>query len=193
MQAMTGAVRRKPTFDELYREIEALPSGVTGQILEAGVLTTMSRPGIGHELALRGVDDALRGSDVRRGGKGWWILREMEIRFPGERLAVPDLVGFHIERMPELPRDNPMLVIPDFCCEVLSPATTRHDRMRKLPLYAESGVQWTWLVDPESRTVEVFEAVDGRLVRVAGAEDDAVVALPPFEGEARLAQWWSAR
>jgi hypothetical protein len=34
--------------------------------------------------------------------------------------------------------------------------------------------------------------VDGRLVRVAGAEDDAVVALPPFEGEARLAQWWSA-
>jgi hypothetical protein len=32
-------------FDELYRQIEALPHGVTGQILEAGVLTTMSRPG----------------------------------------------------------------------------------------------------------------------------------------------------
>jgi Uma2 family endonuclease len=187
---MSQSARRKPTFEELYREIELLPNGVTGQILEAGVLTTMSRPGVGHSLAQRGVDETLRGSDVRRGGKGWWILDEMEVRFPGERLAVPDLLGFRIERVPVLPRDNPMLIMPDFCCEVLSPSTMRQDRMRKLPLYAEGGVRWIWLVDPENRSVEVFEADGGRLVRVAGAEDDAVLTLPPFEGEAHLATWW---
>ena len=96
-------------FDELYRQIEALPQGVTGQILEAGVLTTMSRPGVAHEWTLGGVDESLRDFSVRRGGRGWWILREMEIRFPDERLAVPDLAGWRVDRLPALPRDNPML------------------------------------------------------------------------------------
>jgi Uma2 family endonuclease len=187
---MSTPARRGPTFDELYRQIEALPNGVTGQILSPGVLTTMSRPGVAHELALLGVYDRLAASDVRRGGKGWWILHEMEIRFPGERLAVPDVLGFRVERVPELPRDNPMLLIPDFCCEVLSPSTTRQDRMRKLPLYAEGGVRWIWLVDPDNRSVEVFEGQDGRLLRVAGAEDDAAIALPPFEGETHLSRLW---
>jgi len=191
MHAMSEPARRRPTFDEVYRQIVALPHGVTGQILEPGVLTTMSRPGVAHELALLGVYDGLGGSDARREGKGWWLLREMEIRFAGERLAVPDLVGFRVERTPELPRDNPMVIVPDFCAEVLSPTTARQDRMLKLPMYAECGVRWMWLVDPELRIVEVFEAVDGRPMRVAGAEEGSVGALPPFEGEQHVGRWWS--
>ena len=34
----SSAAARVPTFDELYRAIEALPPGLTGEILEPGVI-----------------------------------------------------------------------------------------------------------------------------------------------------------
>jgi Uma2 family endonuclease len=190
MHVMTEAARRRPTFEELYRQIEALPQGITGQILEPGVLTTMSRPGVPHEWGVTAIEECLRGFSMLRGGAGWWFLREMEIRFPDERLAVPDLSGWRVERIPELPHDNPMVIIPDFCCEVLSPTTARQDRMLKLPMYAACGVRWTWLVDPALRTVEVYESDGTRPVRVAGGEDTQRIALPPFGVETELARLW---
>lgn len=44
LTTMSGRPRTK-SFDEVYREIASLPSGVTGQILEPGVVSTMPRPG----------------------------------------------------------------------------------------------------------------------------------------------------
>jgi hypothetical protein len=41
------------SFEELYRQIERLPQGVTGEILEPGVLRTMSRPGRSHSRAAK--------------------------------------------------------------------------------------------------------------------------------------------
>jgi hypothetical protein len=49
---MTAALKL-PTFDDLYAEIAALPEGVTGEILEPGVLRTMSRPGKRHRSAAK--------------------------------------------------------------------------------------------------------------------------------------------
>jgi hypothetical protein len=48
---MSARPPQLPTFDELYRQIAALPEHVTGQILRPGVMTTMSRPGVAHQLA----------------------------------------------------------------------------------------------------------------------------------------------
>jgi Uma2 family endonuclease len=190
LPSMSAPARRVPTFDELYDRIRALPEGVTGEILEPGVLRTMSRPGTGHEWAHLGLYDALEPFDARRRAGGWWILREMEIRLPGDRLLVPDLAGWRAERLPEFPDVNPVVELPDWCCEVLSPSTAQVDRVVKLPLYAASGVAWVWLVDPELRAIEVFETVGGRAVRAAGARDQEASALPPFEGLLRLAGLW---
>ena len=93
MLTMSPAAKRMPTFDELYAEIERLPQRLTGQILVPGVLTTMSRPGAGHDHALANGEHALGPFDQRLGGHGWWIRHEYEVRFPGDRLAVPDLAG----------------------------------------------------------------------------------------------------
>ncbi len=179
-----------PSFDELYERIRALPQGVTGEILQPGVLRTMSRPGRGHRKVAKLIGSALERFDADRGGTGWWIEVEAEIRFPLGRLAVPDLCGYRVERVPELPDENPLSILPDWCCEVLSPSTAGDDRRVKLPLYATSGVPWTWLVDPERRTVEVFETVQGRPTLTITAIGEEHLVLPPFEGELDLAPWW---
>ena len=189
---MSPAAKRMPTFDELYAEIERLPQRLTGQILVPGVLTTMSRPGAGHDHALANCEHALGRFDQRLGGHGWWIRHEYEVRFPGDRLAVPDLAGWRADRHPELPDDNPLRVIPSWCLEVLSPSTASDDRMLKLPLYASTGVDHIWLVDPALRTFEVYESVDGRPTLVATAREADVITVPPFDTELSLATWWKA-
>jgi Uma2 family endonuclease len=179
-----------PTFEELYAQIRALPEHLTGEILEPGVLRTMSRPGKPHRRAAKHCQHALAPFDANLGGTGWWIESETEIRFPGSRLAVPDLCGFRVERVPELPDDNPLTILPDWCCEILSPRTAREDVSVKLPLYARSGVQWNWIVDPMRRLIEVFETISGRPALTATAKEDERVALPPFNGEIAFGAWW---
>ena len=189
MLTVPSVPRRVPAFDELYREIQRLPGHVTGQILVPGVVSTMSRPGAAHHNVLALCGRALEGFDELLGGHGWWIRKEFEVRF-GDRLAVPDLAGWRADEHPELPDDNPLRIVPAWCAEVLSPSTASDDRTLKLPLYASSGVVHTWLVDPELRTVEVYESIGGRPTLVATARDTDVVRLPPFDVELTLGTWW---
>jgi Uma2 family endonuclease len=52
--------------------------------------------------------------------------------------------------------DTPILVL-----EVLSPSTRAEDLLRKGPEYAGAGVGQFWVVDPDARSIEVFDNVDG--------------------------------
>lgn len=187
---MSSAARRLASFDELYAQIEALPEGMTGEILEPGVLRTMSRPGKGHRRAARLALHGLQRFDENVGGTGWWLEVEAEIRLPGGRLAVPDLSGWRVERVPELPDENPIPIAADFCAEVLSTTTARTDRATKLPLYAASGVAWVWLIDATLHTVEVFQSMSGKPTLIATAQGDDTMTLPPFEGEVAVGAWW---
>ncbi|WP_437639490.1 Uma2 family endonuclease [Sorangium sp. So ce854] len=86
--------------------------------------------------------------------------------------------------------DNPLTILPDWCCEVLSPRTASDDLAIKLPFHARSGVSWVWIVDPTHRLVEVFETVAGRPTLAAIARDKDRIALPPFDGEISVGSWW---
>ncbi len=69
---------------------------------------------------------------------------------------------------------------PDWICEILSPSTAKLDRAVKLPLYARNGVTHCWLVDPDLKTLEVFENRDGKWLLLTVLENDAEVSQPPF-------------
>jgi Uma2 family endonuclease len=178
------------TFDELYRQIQELPRGTTGEILEPGVIRSMSRPGGPHRLTHRRILRSVRGSDIDEGGSGWWFEVEAEIRLPGDLLAVPDISAWRASERPGFVDVNPIEVLPDFCCEILSPSTVRDDRRLKVPIYARSGVGWTWLADPRAHLVEVYQTINGLPTLVLIAKDDEVMTLPPFEGEVDLGRWW---
>lgn len=51
---------------------------------------------------------------------------------------------------------------PDLVMEILSPSTQRHDKLTKFNLYQRAGVREYWIVDPASRSVQVFVLEDGR-------------------------------
>jgi len=187
---MADPARRVRSFEELYEEITRLPEGMTGEILEEGIVRTMSRPGKRHRRAAGACLAALSGVNANLRGAGWWIEVETEIRFPTGRLAVPDLAGWHVDRVPDLPDENPLTVLPDWCCEILSPRTARDDKRLKLPLFARSNVPWSWLVDPTLKLVEIYQSVNGLPTLVTTAHDEERRVLPPFEHEISLEGWW---
>lgn len=51
---------------------------------------------------------------------------------------------------------------PDLVMEILSPSTQRHDRLTKFNLYQRAGVREYWIIDTNSKSVQVFVLEDGR-------------------------------
>jgi Uma2 family endonuclease len=124
------------------------------------------------------------------GPGGWIILVEPEIKLE-EDILVPDLAGWRKECFPLSEETNWISVRPDWICEVLSPATLRLDKIKKMPLYGLRGVPYLWLIDPTARTLDAFRFESGKWT-VAGSyvEDDKVRAEPFQDVEFDLASLW---
>ena len=191
---MSAVMKAAPYTDHLYAELEALPEHLTGEIIN-GRLYAQPRPVSRHALAESSLGGELYGPYHRgRGGPGgWWILIEPEIHFVRDaEVLVPDLAGWRRERMPRLPNDHRIEVVPDWVCEILSPSTARDDRVTKMPVYARYGVPYLWLVDPLARSLEAFALEQGRWVVIGLYGDQAEANIPPFQEIAlQLAELWA--
>lgn len=60
---------------------------------------------------------------------------------------------------------------PTVIVEVLSPSTAEKDRTAKRILYAEQGVAFYLLADPDEQTIEVLRLVDGRYEDIIAQAD----------------------
>ena len=93
--------------------------------------------------------------------------------------------------MPELPVDEPIRVVPDWTCEVLSKTTRRYDLEVKMPYYAKVGVAYHWLVDIEKRvlTAHRLDSSEWRVIGTYSNETEARIL--PFEMvPLNVASWW---
>ena len=173
-------------------DLDALPAGVKGEIIE-GVLYTMTRPRGRDQLATTLVSEELSGPFNRgKGGPGgWWILVEPGIELPGTPEISPDLAGWRRERLPALAEDEPIRVVPDWTCEILSPTTRRHDLFVKKPYYAKVGVLHHWIIDRPERTLTAYRLDRGLWVELGMFADETEARIEPFaEVPLNVASWW---
>jgi Uma2 family endonuclease len=173
-------------------DLDALPPGIVGEIIE-GVLYTMTKPRMRHQRAtLRigsGVGDPF---DMGRGGPGgWWIVPEPGIELPSTPEISPDVAGWRRERMPEMPVDEPIRLVPDWVCEILSPTTRRHDMLRKQPYYARVGVAFLWLVDIDARVLTAHRLESSGWHIIGTYSDETEVRIAPFDAvPLNVTDWW---
>jgi len=177
-----------------YQDVLDAPEHRVAEIID-GTLYTQPRPATLHAQASTTLGEELGPPFKRgRGGPGGWIiLFEPELHLGSEPdVLVPDLAGWRRETMAALPDAPYLTVAPDWLCEVLSPSTQRHDRMRKIPVYLREHVDYVWLIDPLAQLLEIYE-IDGhsyRLHATLGGEDR--VRAAPFNAiELDLALLWA--
>jgi Uma2 family endonuclease len=164
-----------------YADIEELPDRFVGEIL-AGELYASPRPRLRHAQATGWLDRRL-GPPFHEGSGGpggWWILIEPELRL-GEDYVVPDLAGWRRERLPVVPDVARLELAPDWVCEILSPSTERIDRGLKLRVYARERVPHLWLLNPDTRTLEVLRLQSGEWVVAAVHTGETPIRAEPFE------------
>jgi Uma2 family endonuclease len=181
--------------DDLYEAYLRVPEHQHAEIVN-GTLHVMSRPSPRHADAASILGGELVGPFRRgRGGPGgWWIIDEPELQLVPKEPVIPDLAGWRIGRMPELPDTAHFTLVPDWICEVLSKSTEKLDRDEKLPYYAEHGVQHVWLLDPIDKRLEVHSLnVETRRWREARIyQGDTTLRAEPFDAiELDLGALWA--
>jgi Uma2 family endonuclease len=175
-----------------YEDLLEVPDIMVAELL-GGDLYASPRPAMRHSRVSSVLGARLFDPFDRRGPGGWWLLDEPELHF-GEDVLVPDLAGWRRERLPEIPDAPAISMAPDWICEVVSPSTERIDRVRKLPIYAREGVEHAWLINPETRTLEVFRRAENRWILLSTHGGEESVRAEPFEAIAIvLPDLWGER
>jgi Uma2 family endonuclease len=164
-----------------YSDLEAAPENMVAEIIE-DVLEMHPRPRPRHARAANRLTRQLTNRfEEGEGGPGGWIfIIEPELHL-GRHVVVPDLAGWHAERLIAEPEDAFIDISPDWVCEILSPSTVRLDRGAKRRIYAEVNVTHLWLLDPVEGALEAF-ALSGRqwllLTTIQRGEE---VRVAPFD------------
>ncbi|MBF0224823.1 MAG: Uma2 family endonuclease [Desulfobacterales bacterium] len=180
-------IKKNATYEDLY----TIPKNMIGEIIN-GQLYAMPRPSPRHSNVSSIIGWQIIGPfRFGLGGPGGWIiLDEPEIQL-GQDIFVPDLAAWKKERLPRPPTTNYIAIPPDWICEVLSPSTAIHDRTKKMPIYAQSGVAYLWLIHPIDKTVEIFGLDAGKWVFISAHGDKDKVRAEPFkEIEIDIATFW---
>lgn len=162
-------------------EWASMPEDEPGELIE-GRLVEEEVPDAGHELIVSWLIAMLHAWAVPRGG--FVFGSELKFAVRPRRGRKPDVSVF-LPGGAVPPRRSLIQVPPDVAVEIISaaPRDARRDRVEKLDEYAAFGVRFYWLIDPEARTLEIFElGSDGRYARARGAVDGVLEEVPGCEG-----------
>jgi Uma2 family endonuclease len=169
-----------------YRDLLELPEGTRAEIL-GGAIVTSPPPLFEHGRVQRTLSRYIGGpfdDDGDRGGPGgWWIATEVEVELAPALVVRPDVAGWRRERLPDAWTMRPVTVVPDWIAEIVSPSNPAQDRVLKRRIYADHGVAFYWIVDPQARTLEALRLDPSTRGWIeVGAYDEASVArIAPFE------------
>lgn len=152
-----------------YGDYLTWPDSKSGELINGAAYIreppapSLSHQGIVVELC-RQAANALKGKPYRV------YVAPLDIRLPKsneaddqiDTVVQPDV--FIVCDLQKLDRRG-MRGAPDWLAEVLSPNTTRHDRVVKLPVYERAGVREVWLIHPIKHTLTIYQLEAGRYGR----------------------------
>ena len=119
---------------------------------------------------------------VEERGLGEVLFSPVDVVLTRHRTVQPDVLF-----VSKLRRDiiqNQVNGAPDLAMEVISEGSWQRDRIQKKALYEQFGLPEYWIVDPDSRSLEVFVLVSGSYQlhgKGSGGEKVGSKLLPGFE------------
>lgn len=180
---MSGASGKRPRSATLA-DLLAIPEEDRHHELIDGELVEKEAASAKHGGAQTRLGRSLGPFDRRPGGPpdrpgGWWFASEVEVYFDAENTFRPDHAGWRRERLPELPTDTPIRVLPDWICEILS-SNRRNDLVKKKRVYHHHRVPHYWILDPVAETLLVYRWASEGYIEILAAQRGERVRAEPF-------------
>jgi Uma2 family endonuclease len=145
----------------LVTEEEYLSLGETPERVELfdGRIEVSPSPTPAHQRISRRIANALDGPALDR---GFEVFEAINVRLLRERIAIPDLVVLDSLGYDQLVADAQRVQL---VCEIISPTNAANDRVLKMRYYAEAGIPFYLLANPEpGLTLQLFRLTAGRYV-----------------------------
>jgi Uma2 family endonuclease len=160
-----------------YSDYAALPDDGRRYELHQGELSVTPAPGLRHQRAVIALGSRLY-DHVRARGLGEVLVAPTDCILSNVTVVQPDILYVATDRQ-AIASERGFEGAPTLVVEVLSPSTAHLDRDRKMRLYAEHGVPYYWIVDPEIRSIEAYALAGVEYAR-SGQVASEPAALPPF-------------
>jgi Uma2 family endonuclease len=123
--------------------------------LDEGELIEMTRPAYKHNRVMSTLHLEL-GIYFRQSRIGEVLLSENLYALSPNTRRAPDLAVILGDRHAELENATVIPIVPEIAIEILSPSETPRMIHRKLKQYFDAGVKEVWMIDTETRTVEIW-------------------------------------
>ena len=172
---MTAAALKEQTADTYtYADVLEWDDDVRAEIID-GELYMMAGPGITHQAILRELFVPLcvflKGKPCQAICAPFDVRPEPKWDNSDSTCVEPDIMVIcDASKI----RERGCYGAPDFIIEILSPSTSRIDRMVKFELYQRIGVREYWIVDPKLRQVSVHLLTKGRYTTTTYTEHDTI-------------------
>ncbi|MBM3890489.1 MAG: Uma2 family endonuclease [Verrucomicrobia bacterium] len=161
-------------------DYEQMPEGPPYYQVIEGELVMSPSPRTPHQYIIGNLYVFLR-NYLRDHPIGEVLLAPLDVFLSETNVYQPDLVFVSNERR-SLITDHGIEGAPDLVIEVLSPGTARFDRGSKRKIYARTGVQELWLVDPDGKRIQIYRLTEDADAPAATYAANAVFESPLLPG-----------
>lgn len=120
-----------------------------------GRLIMVPAPATAHQQVITQLGTQIN-SHVHANGLGVCFHAPFDVYLAKDTVVQPDFTFVSEGRRSEVLGSRGAVDAPDLVVEVLSTSTTSRDRGEKRSIYADAGVSWLLIVDPDGLTVEVY-------------------------------------
>jgi Uma2 family endonuclease len=163
-----------------YEDYVLLPNdGKRYEILE-GELAVTPAPGTKHQSASANLFKLLS-KHVDEGALGKLFYAPVDLILNSSTILQPDLL-FVLSAQHHIITEKAIEGVPDLVVEILSPTTSRTDRVTKAQIYARHGVPAYWIVDPEVENIEIYLLERDVFRLTATLQGSTPTPAPPFKG-----------
>lgn len=139
-----------------YEDYAKLEDGGSYELINGKLIQIMPpTPTPNHQCITSHLNQAIN-FFVRKNKLGIVIFSPVDVFLDKYNTVQPDILFVSNERI-KIIGEQKIESAPDLVIEILSPRTAYYDWLGKKELYAKFGVKEYWIVDPDKRTVEIFQ------------------------------------
>jgi Uma2 family endonuclease len=164
-----------------FSDYDALPEDGKRYELHEGELSVTPSPTFRHQDVLATLLGVLR-AHVLRHDLGAVVPSPLTVKLSNTTVVQPDIVYVAKAQMDIVTERGIVDGAPALAIELLSPSTRRVDRTTKRQLFERHGVPYYWIVDTDTRTIDVYRAVAGVYGEPERRGPEDLDDLPPFPG-----------
>lgn len=137
-----------------YYDYLQMPEGAKYQLI-GGEIVEMPSPTLYHQRIVTRLSRKIS-NFILDNGLGEVFVAPLDVYFSDEETYQPDILVLFNESLYKM-QEKYIEGAPDLIIEVLSPNTAHYDLNNKKFIYQEFGVKEYWIVDPNAKSIKIFE------------------------------------